>query len=43
MLRGPCLVLRSYNSAEFSGGLISQKDIGVLFRYIHDAPQRFGR
>ncbi|KAK9908885.1 hypothetical protein WJX75_004221 [Coccomyxa subellipsoidea] len=33
----------SYNSAEFSGGLISQKDIGVLFRYIHDAPQRLGR
>ncbi|BDA41271.1 Cellulose synthase 1 [Coccomyxa sp. Obi] len=33
----------SYNSKEFSGGLVSQQDIGVLFRYIHDAPQRLGR
>lgn len=33
----------SYNSQEFSGGLISQKDIGVLFRYIHDAPQRLSQ
>jgi hypothetical protein len=33
----------AYNSSEFSGGLISQKDIGVLFRYIHDAPARLSQ
>ncbi len=25
----------SFNSKEFSGGLVSQEDIGVLFRFIH--------
>jgi len=25
----------SFNSKEFSGGLVSQEDIGVLFRFVH--------
>ena len=29
----------SFNSNEFSGGLVSQEDIGVLFRFIHSVGQ----
>ena len=29
----------SFNSNEFSGGLVSQEDIGVLFRFIHSIGQ----
>lgn len=38
LLTVPALCMQaipSFNSKEFSGGLVSQEDIGVLFRFIH--------
>ena len=34
--------IHNYNSKEFSGGQIANKDIGVLFRYIHNGFNQLG-
>ena len=32
---GVMWAIKKYNANEFSGGLVSKKDGGVLYRYIH--------
>ena len=39
----PCRAIHNYNTKEFSGGqLLANKDIGVLFRYIHKGFDQLG-